>query len=172
MTSSKAASFALATSMAAIVVLALAFTPRAGAFVYWANFGPAGTTGTTIGRANLDGTGVNQSFVGGATDPCGVAVDAAHLYWANRTPSATRGTAIGRANLDGTGVNHSFIPANGPCGVAVDGAHIYWANIDQRTIGRANVDGTGVNQSFISGGSAPCGVAVDRALAAHADRFR
>ena len=30
----------------------------------------------TIGRANLDGTGVNQSFISTANGPCGVAVDA------------------------------------------------------------------------------------------------
>jgi virginiamycin B lyase len=39
--------------------------------VYWVN---AGTN--TIGRANLDGTGANQSFIGGASFPFGVAVGA------------------------------------------------------------------------------------------------
>ena len=39
--------------------------------LYWANF----TTGT-IGRANVDGTGANQSFISGAINPWGVAVDA------------------------------------------------------------------------------------------------
>ncbi|MBI3660071.1 hypothetical protein HY230_06330 [Candidatus Acetothermia bacterium] len=37
--------------------------------IYWANR----NTGT-IGRANLDGTGVNQSFITGASIPFGVAV--------------------------------------------------------------------------------------------------
>ena len=40
-----------------------------GRHIYW-------TTNSTIGRANLDGTGVNQSFITGATRPDGVAVDA------------------------------------------------------------------------------------------------
>ncbi len=31
--------------------------------------------GTTIGRANIDGTGANQAFVDGAIGPCGVAVE-------------------------------------------------------------------------------------------------
>ena len=61
----------VALLVAALLVLALAFTPRAAAFVYWANNG-----GGTIGRAGLDGTGVNQSFIAGASGPCGVAVDA------------------------------------------------------------------------------------------------
>jgi virginiamycin B lyase len=150
-----AVSCGLAISLAAVAVLALAFAPRAEAFVYWAN-----DSGTTIGRAALDGTGANQSFVTGASNPCGVAVDPAHLYWASDVPSGT----IGRANLTGTGVNQSFIGgAASPCGVAVDAAHLYWANIDNGTIGRANLDGTGVNQSFIAGASLPCGVAVDAA---------
>ena len=35
----------------------------------------------SIGRANLDGTGVDQSFIAGATRAAGVAVDASHVYW-------------------------------------------------------------------------------------------
>ena len=113
--------------------------------------------GDTIGRANLDGAGANQSFIAGAHVPCGVAVDGAHIYWAN----GDDGT-IGRANLDGSRADQSFITGgNRPCGVAVDGGHIYWANGDDGTIGRANLDGTGANQGFISGATAPCGVAVD-----------
>ena len=120
--------------------------------VYWANSG----TGT-IGRANLDGTGVNQSFITGAGSPAGVAVDGQHVYWAN----SGNGT-IGRANLDGTGVDQSFITgASPPAGVAVDASTVYWANGGSGTIGRANLDGTGVNQSFVSGASGPRGVAVD-----------
>ena len=38
--------------------------------VYWANFGL-----NTIGRANLDGTGIDQSFITGADFPFAVAVD-------------------------------------------------------------------------------------------------
>ncbi len=109
-------------------------------------------------------TGVNQSFITGASTPCGVAVDANYVYWAN----VSTGT-IGRANLDGTGVNQSFITgANHPCGVAVDGSHVYWANegacsstCNGTTIGRANLDGSSPSESFITGLSAPVGVAVN-----------
>jgi len=103
--------FNRAISLGAIVVLSLLFVGSAEAHVYWTN-----NADTTIGRANLDGTGVTQEFIGGAPRPCGAALDAAHLYWTN----ADNGT-IGRANLDGTGVNQSFIGgATMPCGVAVD----------------------------------------------------
>jgi hypothetical protein len=43
---------------------------QASASVYWTNY-----NSNTIGRANLDGTDPNQSFIAGATGPAGVAVD-------------------------------------------------------------------------------------------------
>jgi virginiamycin B lyase len=130
-----------------------------GEHIYWAsqNVGGPGT----IGRANLDGSGINQSFIPGLS-PCSVAVDSAHIYWAN-------GNVIGRANLDGTGIDETFItlnPLNGPadtCGVAVDSKHIYWTDGGHGVIGRANLDGTGVEENLITGANGPCGVAVDTA---------
>jgi uncharacterized protein YfaP (DUF2135 family) len=84
-------------------------------FVYWTN-----RAGGTIGRANLDGSGVNASFVntGMGSSPCGVAVDGAHIYWTD--PVSDK---IGRVELDGTtDLNASFVNAgtgNDPCGLAV-----------------------------------------------------
>jgi hypothetical protein len=67
-----------------------------------------------MGRANLDGSGANQSFIKAGTHPWGVAVDRQYVYWANNDD-----TTIGRANLDGSAANQSFIAgANGPVGVA------------------------------------------------------
>jgi hypothetical protein len=40
-----------------------------GQHIYWAN-----SSANTIGEANVDGTGVNQNFITGATTPVGVAV--------------------------------------------------------------------------------------------------
>ena len=78
--------------------------------IYWADaFGP------DIGRANLNGTGVNRSFITGE-GPCATAVHAGHLYWTD-----VRRDTIGRANLDGSGVDRDFITgAKNPCGIAVD----------------------------------------------------
>lgn len=124
--------------------------------VYWTD-----TQAGRIGRANLDGTGVNQSFVTGASRPDQVAVDGTHVYWAN---SANGANTIGRANLDGSGVNQSFISgAGGPTGVAVNPSYVYWVNFQTNTIGRANLDGSGVNQSLISGANGPTQVALDGA---------
>jgi virginiamycin B lyase len=139
-----------------IVASALALPARAGAYVYWANYGLA--MGTTLGRANLDGTGVTQSFMSTPNSPTGVAVDDQHLYWTN----AAVGT-IGRANLDGTGANQFFVTtATNPIGVAVNDRYVYWT--DGSRIGRANLDGSSPDQSFIDlsgAASGPTGVAVD-----------
>jgi len=53
-----------------------------GQYIYWSNFGT-----NTLGRANVDGGEVNQSFITGASGPDGVVVDGEHIYW--RTPTAT-----------------------------------------------------------------------------------
>jgi sugar lactone lactonase YvrE len=140
---------ALAVALAVIAFGCLA--AQADAFVYWSIDGNF----FAIGRANLDGSGVDQRFITGVNDPGGVAVDAQHVYWTN-TGSGT----IGRANLDGSGVDQRFI-TGAQVGVAVDSQHVYWTNSSSDAIGRANLDGSGVDQSFITGASDPMSVAVD-----------
>jgi virginiamycin B lyase len=116
---------------------------RAGRHIYWANdFG--------IGRANLDGTDVNQNFIAVPDGPSGVsglAVNSRYIYWSDETAGT-----IGRANLDGTDVNQQFITgASFPeGGLTVDSRYIYWVSHNSSMIGRANLDGTDVNQSFIA----------------------
>jgi streptogramin lyase len=139
----------------AAVIAVLAFfgiASSAQAFIYWGN------TGSTIGRANPDGSGANQSFITGANQPCGVAVDASHLFWANDADGT-----FGRANLDGSGtIQNLFSGADNPCGLAVDASHIYWSNTaPSGSLGRANLDGSSPDQGFIGSLSYPCGVAVD-----------
>lgn len=144
-------------SFLAALVLFLALAQTATAYVYWTN--RSGGAGTTIGRANLDGTGADQTFIGGASGPVGVAVDAAHIYWANAFGAHS---TIGRANLNGTEATQSFITgAADPCGVALNSEYIYWGNHESGTIGRAKLDGEDPEENFISGANHPCGVAVD-----------
>ena len=91
---------------AAFLAIALALASRADAYVYWANNNVGKPSESTIGRANLDGSGINQSLGTGINFPLSLAVDSSHLYW-------TTGSTIGRANLDGSGVEQSFINAAG-----------------------------------------------------------
>src|SRR5262249_11480474 len=80
--------------------------------VYWGN-NPDQFSGT-IGRANLDGTSPNPSFVTPTTSVVGVAVDTNFLYW---TGTGTAG--ISRANVDGTNPNSNFTGAGSANFVAV-----------------------------------------------------
>ena len=133
-----------------------------GGYLYWANAGNG-----SIGRANLNGTGADDSFIAGAGTPEGVAVDAGHIYWTNRPNQETPGGSVGsvgRANLDGTGAALSFIPnVYGGDGIAVDSSHVYFVTNGPSggAIGRANLDGTMVDQRFISGLPGPQALAID-----------
>jgi len=112
------------------------------AHVYWSDV-PTGT----IGEANLDGSGVNQSFIAGANTnlPYGVAIDGQHIYWCNSAANT-----IGRANLDGTGVKQSFIPgADAPHGVAVDSQHV---ELSHRMVGAVAFSPDGTRQATGSNG--------------------
>ena len=142
----------VALALTTLALATLALTARADAFVYWTwNITPPTTQASGIGRANLDGTGVNQSFIAGVAPvvyTTGLAVDGAHVYWASGFGPGPVGSGIGRANLDGTGANPRFITGIPiPAKLAVDADHIYWTS--GAGIGRANLDGTGVDESFI-----------------------
>jgi virginiamycin B lyase len=121
------------------------------AYIYWTNFGPDGS-GTTIGRANLNGTNVNESFITGALTPVGIAVAGTSIYWSNINGPGCSGTAIGRASLTGAEPSNDFLTVEGcPHGLAVGSPYIYWADRTGTTIGRANINGTEIDNSFIGG---------------------
>lgn len=135
-----------------LCAIALLLPASAGAYVYWTNY----STGA-IGRAQLDGSGVQPAFIAAGTHPTGVAVDASHIYWSDEA-----GNTIGRANLDGSDRLPNFITgANKPTDVAIEGSHVYWVNSGNGKIGRANLDGSEPNQSFVSGLSGGYGIAAD-----------
>lgn len=138
-------------------------TSTAGPYLYWTT---DGTGGGTVGRAWLDGSHVDNTFIVGGTGPvrlCGVAIAGTYLYWGIDTSSGS--PTLGRARLDGTAVNPNFLTGagNGPvCGVAVARGLVYWARYANGNIGQASLDGSFVNENFITGltsvpGSYPCG---------------
>jgi virginiamycin B lyase len=145
----------------ALLSLMLMAAP-AHAYLY---FGQGNGSDCPIGRANLNGRGLDHSFIIQAT--CGSpAVDARHIYWIYVT---ARHEDIARANIDGTGVDGQFIAPRGGAGaVAVDHAHIYWSS--PTGIGRANLDGSGVDPTFLRLRGGAMGLAVDSAHIYWADQ--
>jgi virginiamycin B lyase len=104
----------------------------------------------SIGRASLNGTGINQRFIAvphGPSGVAGLAVSSRYIYWTDE-----EGNEIGRASLNGTGVNQRFITgASFPDAIAAGSRYLYWTNQNSRAIGRARLNGTGINQRFVTG---------------------
>lgn len=155
----------LRVALATVVGLAGYGAANARAYVYWTDNGPGlDSNGSTIGRADNDGSGVTHSLLTGAGAPGGIAVDSTYIYWAD-----TQQLSIGRANLDGSGADETFIPnatgvgaSTSPTDVALDGTYVYWTD-GERYIGRATLEGQSVQPHFIDAGadSFPTGIAVD-----------
>jgi hypothetical protein len=75
-----------------------------GTHVYWDDQGHG------IGRANVDGSGVDHSFIPFTSDTAGgVAVAPPFIFW-----SIFGANRIGRANLDGSAADNSFLTNVGP----------------------------------------------------------
>lgn len=114
-----------------------------------------------IARANLDGTGVEQTFVTGGDNPQHPAANSTHLFWTNKDSQS-----VGRATLSGGDVNQALVTTKcaAPSGVAANDEYVYWANGECGSIGRAKLDGGGVteiDQDFIELSEGPCGLAID-----------
>jgi virginiamycin B lyase len=142
-----------------LACVAMAFTAAgAQAYVYWSISGSGEGGGTTLGRADLDGSGVTHSFTSGASNPGPIAIDGAHIYWGNDGTGS-----IGRANLNGTDSDPTWIGLGfSPAGIAVDGSYIYWTNSETGYIGRATLAGNDIDPTFIKVGAStsPDGLAV------------
>ena len=93
-----------------------------GTHVYWTDYSSG-----SIGRANLDGTGANRSFITGVNYPYGVAVDATRIYWTSLDTDS-----IGRAKLDGTGANKIITGVPAPLGLAIDAGRASSLPFEQR----------------------------------------
>jgi len=125
-------------------------------FIYWANYQGGSSLTGTIGRANLDGSSPNQSFIPDGQSyspagPAGVAVNNNFIYWTNYNS-----TTIGRGPIDGVNtasINESFIDTGvgSPIALALDPNFVYWAN-RVGTLGRDTIDGNAANikQPFIT----------------------
>jgi hypothetical protein len=85
--------------------------------VFFGNLGFLGGFSHEIGRVSISGMGLDESIIGEANGPCGLAVFGSQLYWANQG-----GGTIGVANTDASLPDESLVTtgATEPCGVAVD----------------------------------------------------
>jgi 6-phosphogluconolactonase (cycloisomerase 2 family) len=119
-----------------------------GSHIYWTQ------QGATIGRANLDGTGVNSAFLStGFSQLVGLAADGSNLWIGDQGSSQ-----ILRVGLDASGNTTGTLAAivsgtNRPFGMSTDGTYIYWSNQGSGAVGRSLLDGSGATQSFVSGGN-------------------
>jgi hypothetical protein len=144
----------LAGTIALVSFALLSLTARAQASetIFWDNYG---ATPTTIGFANIDGTGggvLNNANLGAPgtevelNDPEGLAYDPANgrIYVANSSNDN-----IVWVNIDGSGagvLDTGAVPVKDPEGIAVDPATqtVYWANTETAgTIGFASANGGG-----------------------------
>jgi hypothetical protein len=118
---------------------------------------PAGAG--TIGRANVDGSGVDQSFIPRPGSdppflalPYSIAVDHSQVYWTQILDDGMDPPlGIRRANLDGSRVE-TIVGGDGDevgllGAIAVGAGHLYWAS--DGGISRANLDGSAVERFFI-----------------------
>jgi len=127
-----------------------------GGKMYWTEW-----NGSSIRRANLDGSGI-EDVVTGLYAPSGIALDVAagKMYWAEAQGK------IRRANLDGSGAEDLVTGLFDPRSIALDVAQwkMYWTEygpyFDGRKIARANLDGSGV-EDLVTDLDGPYGIALD-----------
>jgi virginiamycin B lyase len=119
-----------------------------GSHLYWTTL-----NGTSIGRANLDGSDQLPQFIPDIEKPCGVAVDGSFVYWGDLF-------RVGRARLDGSGVEKNFISTDPACGVAVDRNYLYWGDAGGPAIMRAPLGGKGA-EALTEGIGSVSALAVD-----------
>lgn len=143
----------------AVVLASLLSVPTsAGAHIFWSSYDSGKST---VGRAALDGGGVNEALVTDIYYGAGVATDGDYVYWGESGSSPTL-ASIGRATVDGGEVDHSFQSAATYCGVfglRATSTDLYWLKSTcsgaSRAIDRAPKAGGGYSEP--GAGSGICG---------------
>jgi hypothetical protein len=110
-----------------------------------------------VGRANLDGTSANNTFItiGNSEQATHLKVNSNYIYWADYA------TAIRRADIDGRNVT-TLLTSSRMEKFAIDSNYIYLDRAailtDPSGIARANIDGTGLIENYISTSAKPIGI--------------
>jgi virginiamycin B lyase len=107
--------------------------------IYWANLTGTSASTSSIGRANLDGTGIDQNFVSGiAQDELnGIVVSSSRIYWA-----LSLSDEVGSSTISGTGVNNAFIVQEGGGSVSSVAVDSLTSPVLQKTANADPVKGT------------------------------
>lgn len=128
-------------------------------YIYWSDY----STGK-IARANIDGSGVDLTFIDAGPEPIGVAVTASHIYW-----GGAGSKTLGRALIDGTEADPEWLVPD-PFQLAVNATHLYF--VGKASLGRVALDGTGEEDSWASPVLNPNAVALDDTYAYVLCRYR
>lgn len=107
--------------------------------LFWAN-------SQGIGRAKLDGTGVNESFVTAELFVDQMVANESYIYFT----SLLREGVVSRIRVDGTGFEENFLAMGGF--VAIDDTYIYSYTRDElgeASLGRAKLDGSELNPVWV-----------------------
>lgn len=149
-------------TIAAMSILVL--PASAQAYIFWSGYD---SNKTRVGRAGLDGSGVNPELVGNIYYGAGVASDGTYVYWgeSGSSPSLAQ---IGRATVEGGEINHAFQQGATYCGIfGVDvlASDLYWLKSDctpgsNRIDKAAKTGGQGL-YTEPGAGSYICGFTVD-----------
>ena len=129
--------------LSAVLVTSAQAAPR---YVFWDNAGPH-----TLGRAQDDGTDVNQRFLTDLTYNFGTAsvADATYVYYGV-------GLTLMRARVDGTGTPQPLVQlTRAASSLAIDSGHIYIANAGG--VSRVDIGGGNLVPNFMTTAGAPSG---------------
>ncbi len=134
------------TLTAALIAAAALTATSAQAFIYY-------PVGTAWGRANLDGSHSNNSFIENGRS-LGES-DGTHLWWirggtSNEFELPNQDGGVDVSNLDGSGL-HEIVSGVAPGDVQAGGGFVYFTRYtgDHEVIARVNPDGSGLNLNFI-----------------------
>ncbi len=152
----------------AIALGMLALPASVNAYVYW-------ESGTHIGRANLDGSGLTEAFFSDpvpVTTPSvvtGIATDGSNVYFAQNGTHGLVSRISSKPGGPSLPVFQVPQPERGEVNarsLTVEGRYIYWCTgeageLSYDAIGRAEIDGANIEPEFIKVAKPVYGIAVD-----------
>ncbi len=134
----------MAATATLVVGLGASVTAASAAdYIYWSAFGQS----SSIGRAAIDGSAVNESFISGLSGAASPMLTASNIFWLDGFGSIS----LAKAGLDGSAVNTSLASLGTSFNMdqaTVQGSYVYFPAPFGGRIGRVGTDGNGVDASF------------------------